>query len=90
MPQRRNAIKELRKNKKRRLHNLDIKTDIKKTVKKFLASVQAGKTTDARNDLKILHKKFDKAAKRKLIHANTASRRKAHYSRLLNKPSAES
>lgn len=90
MPQRRNAIKELRKNKKRRMHNLDIKTDLKKTVKKFMASVNEGKSTEAKNDLKSLHKKFDKAAKCNLLHANTASRRKAHYSRLLNKLSASS
>jgi len=90
LPQRRNAIKELRKNKKRRLHNLDIKTDLKKTVKKFMASINEGKNDEAKNGLKILHKKFDKAAKRSLIHANTASRRKAHYARLLNKLSASS
>ena len=90
MPQRRNAIKELRKNKKRRLHNLDIKTDLKKTVKKFTAAVNADNMAEAQNTLKVLHKKFDKAAKRNLIHANTASRRKARYSRLLKKPSAAS
>ena len=38
MPQRRTAIKELRKNHTRRMQNLDIKTDLKKTVKSFVTS----------------------------------------------------
>ena len=35
MPQRRTAIKDLRKAHTKHLHNLQIKTDLKKTVKKF-------------------------------------------------------
>ena len=85
MPQRRNAIKELRKNEKRHMHNLDVKTALKKTVKKFVASVKDKKADEAKDLLKTVYKKFDKAAKRNLIHDNTAARRKAYYSRLLGK-----
>ena len=83
MPQRKSGVKELRKNQTRRLHNLDIKTDLKKTIKKFLASANAKNTTEAQADLKLVYKKLDKAAKRNIIHRNTASRRKARFSRLL-------
>lgn len=83
MPQRRNAIKALRQNRQRRLHNLDISTDLKKTIKKFLAFVKDKKATEAESALKVVHKKLDKAAKRHLLHDNTVARRKALFSRLV-------
>ena len=83
LPQRKCAIKELRKNHARRLHNLDIKTDIKKTIKRFLSSVTSKNTGEAENTLKLIYKKMDKAAKRNIISKNTAARRKSRFSRLL-------
>lgn len=82
MPQRRTSIKDLRKSEKRRLHNLDIKTDLKKTVKKFVAAADK-KSTDAKELLKTVYKKMDKAAKRNIMHKNTAARRKARFAKLL-------
>jgi len=83
LPQRDSARKELRKNKARRLHNLDIRTDLRKTIKKFLLSVATKNTQEAGNNLKSVYKKLDKAAKRNVMHKNTAARRKSRYSRLL-------
>ena len=83
MPQRRSAIKELRKNRKNRLHNLDIKTDLKKTLKSFLSSVKKTDKQEADANLKLVYKKLDKAAKRNIIHKNTASRRKSRFSKIL-------
>ena len=83
LPQRDSARKELRKTYTRRLHNLDIKTDLRKTIKKFLLSVATKNTQEAGTNLKVVHKKLDKAAKRNLLHKNTAARRKSRYSRLL-------
>ena len=84
MPQRRTAIKALRQNRTRHLHNLDIATDLKKTTKKFMALVKDKNTTEAQSMLKLLYKKLDKTAKRNLMHDNTVSRRKAKFSRLVN------
>ena len=81
MPQRRSGIKELRKNRTRHLHNLDIKTDLKKTIKKFLASVNENKLEEAKESLKTVYKKLDKAAKRNIIAKNTAARRKSRFSK---------
>ena len=83
VPQRRCAIKELRKNRKNHLHNLDIKTDLKKTIKSFRTSVSAQKKDEAAEQLKDVYKKIDKATKRNLLHKNTAARRKSSYSKLL-------
>ena len=82
MPYRRNAIKAQRKNKKRLFHNLDIKTDIRKTIKKFQAFIANKNKVEAQSTLQVLFKKLDKAAKDNLLHKNTASRRKSRFSRL--------
>lgn len=82
MPQRRTAIKELRKNRTKRMRNLDIKTDLKKTIKSYTAATQ-GKKGDSKDLLKTLYKKLDKAAKRKVLHKKTAARRKSRYAKLL-------
>jgi small subunit ribosomal protein S20 len=82
VPQRKTGIKELKKNKARRLHNIEIKTDLKKTIKAFLEAV-ATKPEEAKALLNTLYKKFDKAAKRNVMNKNTASRRKARFAKLL-------
>ena len=83
MPQRRTAIKDLRKNHTRRMHNLDIKSDLKRTIKDFTASVSSKNKTEAQSLLKLIYKKLDKAAKRNVFHKNTASRRKSRFAKLL-------
>jgi len=82
VPQRRSPIKELRKTRKKKMHNLDIKTNLRKSTKKFLSSVEEKNTDDAKKDLKVLFKKLDKASKRNIMHKNTAARRKSRYSKL--------
>ena len=83
MPQRRSGIKELRKNHTNHMRNLDVKTDMKKTIKQFLSSVDAKNKDEAQNNLKAVYKKLDKATKRNIIQKNTASRRKSRFSKLL-------
>lgn len=83
MPQRKSGITELRKNRVRKMHNLDIKTDLKKTTKKFLASVKEKDTTKAKSNLSELYKKLDKATKRNILHKNTVARRKSKFSKQL-------
>jgi small subunit ribosomal protein S20 len=84
LPQRKSGIKELRKNHRNHMRNLDIKTDLKKSVKRFLKSMEDKNSDQALQDLNVVYKKFDKAAKRNILDKNTASRRKARFSRLFN------
>ena len=63
------------------MHNLDIKTALKKTTKKFLASVKEKNTEEAQLNLKVLYKKLDKATKRNILHKNTAAHRKSKFSK---------
>ena len=83
MPQRRNAIKALRQNHTRHLENQDFQTDLKKTVQRFKKLVAQKNKAEAKTALAAVHKKFDKATKRNLLHKNTAARRKSVFSRML-------
>ena len=83
MPQRKTAMKALRVNRLRRLRNLDIKTDLKKTIKRFKALVNAKNITEAQSTLNTVYKKIDKASKRNILNKKTASRRKSLLARLL-------
>ena len=82
MPQRRTAIKDLRKNHTRHMHNLDIKTDLKKTLKSFISAAK-DKKENSKELLKTVYKKLDKAAKRNVVHKKTAARRKSRFAKLL-------
>ncbi len=77
MPKRRNAIKRIRVDKKLHLHNVKIKQEIKKAIKKFQALVAEKKIEDAKKDLGKIFSLLDKAAKKNVIHSKTASRKKS-------------
>ena len=83
MPQRHSGVKELRKTQARHAHNLDLKTDLKKTIKNFLSLVGKKEKKEASDSIKTVYKKLDKAAKRNLIARNTAARRKSRFAKLL-------
>jgi len=82
LPQRKTGLKDLRKNKRRHLHNLQLKTNLRKTIKNFLKLVDQNKSKEAQTALKTVYKKIDKAVKKNLIKKNTASRRKSKFSHL--------
>ena len=87
MPQRRNAIKKIRQDKKRRVHNLKLKTELKKTVKKFRSLLAGKNIEEAQKFFKELSAKLDKAIFKNIVHKNTASRLKSRLHKRLNKPS---
>ncbi len=80
MPRRRTSLKKKRQDKKRRLHNLTVKQALKKAIKKFQALLLAKKTDEAKTFLKKVYSLLDKAAKKKIIHPRTASRKKSRLS----------
>lgn len=85
MPHRRTSVKSQRKDKKRRLHNLKIKQDLKKVIKKFRSYLSAKNVTEAKTLLSEVSSKLDKAAKKGLIKKNNASRKKSRFSLALLK-----
>ncbi len=83
MPQRKTALKSLRVDRKKRLHNLKIKTELKKVLKKFLSLVSAKTLEEAKESFKQVTIKLDKAVSKGIIHKNTAARKKSRFSKKL-------
>ncbi len=52
-------------------------------MKKYAQLVQGGKTAEAKAMVAIVYKAIDTAAKKKVIHRNTASRKKSLVARML-------
>lgn len=65
------------------MRNLDIKTDLKKTIKSYLSTVAQKNKEEAQSSLKLVYKKLDKASKRGILQKNTVARRKSRFSKLL-------
>ncbi|MDD4899121.1 MAG: 30S ribosomal protein S20 [Candidatus Omnitrophica bacterium] len=77
MPRRKTSIKKKRQDKKKHLRNFKAKSQIKKTLKKFQALILEKKLEEAKEFLKQVYTQLDKAAKKQIIHPNTANRKKS-------------
>ena len=85
MAKHRSALKRQRQDKKRRLKNLKIKQPLKKILKQFQALLSAKNFNEAKALLKKVYSLLDKAAKKKVIHPNTANRKKSRLMRSILK-----
>jgi small subunit ribosomal protein S20 len=85
MPRRRTSLKRKRADKKRRVRNLRIKKALKKTIKKFQTLLSEKNTAEAKALLSKIFAQLDKAAKKRIVHPNTADRRKSRLARKLSK-----
>ena len=82
MPQRKSAKKELKKTLKRKKRNLAVKSQIKKVVKKFKQALKENNTNLIAENLRLVYKTLDKAARKKIIHPNKAARKKSKLAKL--------
>jgi small subunit ribosomal protein S20 len=81
MPNTPSAIKRLKQNRKRRLHNRIAKKIIKTLSKRALAAAAAKEFEKAEADFRATVAKIDKAGSRRVLHPNTAARRKSKLAR---------
>jgi small subunit ribosomal protein S20 len=88
MPITKSAKKALRQTAHRTIRNTQTKNNIKKLHKQARKLIAAQKHQEAQALLPQLQQAVDKAAKRGIIKQNTASRRKAFYTRMLSGSSA--
>jgi small subunit ribosomal protein S20 len=93
MPHLKSAKKRLRQNIKRRDHNRATKKALKKQLKVvFEAGADKASTVEQlKKEATAAVKKLDKAAAKRVIHPNTAARKKSQIARLINaknKPAA--
>lgn len=85
MPRRRTSLKTTRKIAKKHLKNLKVKQQLKKTLKKFQALLQAKNISEAKSLLGKVFSQLDKAAKKRILHPRTANRKKSRLTKRLAK-----
>jgi small subunit ribosomal protein S20 len=85
MPQRKNAAKRLKIDRTKALHNLKMKSELKKELKALRRLIQEGKGDEAKTGIRKAFARLDRAAAKGLLHKNTAARRKSRLSLMLNK-----
>lgn len=83
MPNIASARKQMRKDVKKRARRLPFKTRLKTETKKVLEICKAGKVDDAKKLLGATYSVIDTACKKRLIHKNTAARRKSRLARAI-------
>ncbi len=83
MPNKKSAVKELRKSAKRAIRNYKIKKTIKDAIKDSKKLLEA-KEKSAIDKVKEAIKVLDKAATKKVIKKNTAARKKSRLMKKLN------
>jgi small subunit ribosomal protein S20 len=84
MPHTRSARKNLRKSEKHRLHNRAIFRAVKTQVKKFMDLAESGTVDQLQKEYSVVAKQLDKAAAKKVVHRNLASRKKSQLARILH------
>ena len=85
MPITKSAKKALRQGLKKRAHNVQKKREMRDLLKEVQVLVVQKKLEEAKKLLPKIYKTLDKAAKTKLIKKNTADRKKARITKLINK-----
>jgi len=90
MPSSSSAKKRVRQNVKRRQKNRVTKKVIKTLSKRATASLVANDLDKAATDLKAAASKIDKAGARRVLHPNTAARRKSKLARAYSAAVAKS
>ena len=85
MPVHRAAYKSIRSDKKKRLVNARVSTELKTLHKKLSGLIGAKKLSEARETLKVFTSRLGKAASKGIISKNTASRRVSRLTKQINK-----
>lgn len=85
MANRRAAVKSLRQDEKRHSHNQMIRRELKKTLKKFQTLLTEKNAAEAKKLFQKVTSLLDKAAKKRVIHSNTANRNKSRLAKRLLK-----
>ena len=80
MPHSASAKKRHRQNLRNRERNRAVKSDLKTQVRKLLDAISAGDAAKAKDELRAVARKADRAAASKTIHKNRAARIKSRLS----------
>jgi small subunit ribosomal protein S20 len=83
MPNTPSAKKRMRQDAVRRARNRSTKSSIRTQLRKIREAIAAKKLDESRQEFGVLVKKLDRAAARKVIHANAAARTKSRLSKAI-------
>ncbi|HIV01631.1 MAG TPA: 30S ribosomal protein S20 [Candidatus Caccopulliclostridium gallistercoris] len=84
MPNIKSAIKRVEVIERNNKQNRSTKSEINTFIKKFKAAVEAKNASEAEELYKKVSGLLDSAARENVIHANSAARKKAHFSKMLD------
>lgn len=85
MPNTKSAERRMRNSQRKRLHNLRIKSRLRRLEKNYRVLLNAGKRDEAAQLLPGVNSAFDKAVKSGVVHRGAASRKKSRLSVALNR-----
>jgi small subunit ribosomal protein S20 len=85
MPNTKSAAKAMRQSEKRRAINNKVKDQVKRSVKEVKRLIKTGDKEKAAELMKKAMSALDKAAKKGVVHKNTASRKKSRLAKSLAK-----
>lgn len=77
MPIKHMSLRQIRKDRRRAVHNQTLRSELKTLKKRWLSLVDANKHDEARQLLPEVMKRFDQAAAKGILHKNTAARVKS-------------
>ena len=83
MPLTKSAIKRSKQNDSRHARLVPFKTNMKTMIRKVSDAVKEGKQDEAKALLPQVYKSIDTAAKKQIIHKNTADRKKSLVARMV-------
>lgn len=89
MPNKHAALKQIRKDRKRRQHNHAVRSELGTLTKRLLGLLSGRKLDEAALLLREVAKQYDHAASKGVIHPNTASRYKSRLTHRLHQASAK-
>ena len=84
MPIKHAALKQIRKDRKRRPRNQAVRSELKTMTKRLVTLLTAQQLDEAKTLLYRIAKRYDQAASKGIIHPNTASRHKSRLMHRLN------
>ena len=84
MPNTKNAKKDLRQNRTRRLRNRSHRSALRTVIKNFRIKAAGDDPEAAQTAFRLVVKRLDQAAAKHLIHKNKAARTKSRLSKLLS------
>ena len=90
MPNTKSAAKKVRVHERRRLRNQAVRSSTRTFVKKALAEIEAGEASATSEAIRGAISALDRAAKKGVIHSNTAARHKSRLMKRVNAAAASS